>query len=84
MDKNKTKPKINTQIIKSIRHCIKTLMSIGMIAWVICAFAIAFNGVAQNNGIENTIEMIAIFTVAMMFFEGILWIIKATLDIIRK
>lgn len=58
--------------MRALEYVLKVLMSIGMIAWTICAFAIAFNGVASGESLDGILNTLLIFTFVTGVFEGVL------------
>lgn len=63
---------------------IKGLMSIGLVVWAICAFAIVFNGVASGEEFESIVNTVFIFTSIMGLFEGLLGVVVLTINEIKR
>lgn len=71
-------------MMKALKRGLKVLMSIGMIAWAICAFAIVFNGVASGEEFESIVNTLFIFTSIMGLFEGLLGVVVLTINEIKR
>lgn len=70
--------------MKILKRGIKGLMSIGLVAWAICAFAIVFNEVANGEELENIIDTLFIFTGIMGLFEGLLGVVVLIITEIKR
>lgn len=70
--------------MRVLKRGLKALMSIGMIAWTICAFAIAFNGVLNGDTIEESLEAIALLTAGVGILEGVLAVGRLTIREIER
>lgn len=58
--------------MRVLKRGLKVLMSIGMIAWAICAFAIAFNGVTSGEELESIVDTLLMFSGVTGLFEALL------------
>ena len=70
--------------MRMLKRGIKGLMSIGLVAWTICVFAIAFNGVANGEELENIVDTLFIFSSVAGLFEGILGLVVLTINAIES
>lgn len=71
-------------MMKVLKRGLKVLMSIGMIAWAICAFAIAFNGVAIGEELENIVDTLFMFSSVAGLIEGLLGVVVLTINEIER
>lgn len=71
-------------MMRALKRGLKVLMSIGMIAWAICAFAIAFNGVASGESLDGILNTLLIFTFVTGVFEGVLGVGVLVIDEIGR
>ena len=70
--------------MRILKRGIKGLMSIGLVAWAICAFVIAFNGVASGEGFESIVDTLFMFSSVAGLFEGLLGVVVLILEVIEK
>lgn len=70
--------------MRVLKNGIKALMAIGVIAWAIGAFAIAFNGFLDGGNTEESLEAIALLTVGVGIFEGVLGVGRLTIREIER
>lgn len=70
--------------MRVLKRGIKGLMSIGLVAWAICAFAIVFNGVASGEEFESIVDTLFIFTSITGLFEGLLGVVVLTINEIKR
>lgn len=66
--------------MKILKHGIKGLMSIGLVAWAICAFAIAFNGVTSGESLDGILTTLFKFTSLVGVSEGIVGVVLLILE----
>lgn len=70
--------------MRILKRGIKGLMSIGLVAWAICAFAIAFNGVTNGEELEGIVDTLFMFSSVAGLFEGLLGVVALILEVIRR
>ena len=66
--------------MRILKRGIKGLMSVGLVAWAICAFAIAFNGVTSGEELESIVDTLFMFSSVAGLFEGLLGVVVLTIN----
>ena len=70
--------------MRVLEHVLKVLMAIGVIAWIIFAPVITFNGVASGEELESIVDTLFIFTSIAGIFEGLLGVVVLTINEIER